>query len=113
MSSELVPEGIKLFSQPGTGKVERMISSTQPGRVEFQATYWPARLYHPEHEVTLVPDDPVTVVGRQGITLLVVPVSEVQESDSQEGAVEQRKAIASHISGWTQKIRSVFALAHK
>ena len=113
MSPELVPEDIKLFSQPGTGKVERMISSTQPGRVQFQATYWPARLYHSGCEVTLVPDDPVTVIGRQGITLLVVPVSEVQESDAQESVVEQQKAIASHISGWTQKIRSVFALAHK
>lgn len=116
MSSEPAPEEITLFPEPSPGKVEQTIATTQPGRVEFQATYWPARFYHCEGEVTLVPDDPVMVVGRQGITLLVVPVSVMPQANLQDGATEKGKvldsagaknAIASSLSAWTQKFSSI------
>lgn len=64
---------IKLFPSRGNGTVEQTITSEKAGRVKYQATYWPARLYRNE-PVTLEPNDKVYVVGRQGLTLLVVPV---------------------------------------
>jgi uncharacterized protein (DUF697 family) len=73
--SESALHKIKLFSSIGTGIVEKTITPTQPGRIKYQASYWPARLYSKDEQVTLLPDDPVSVVGRQGITLLVVPVN--------------------------------------
>ncbi len=75
MNASLTRYEIKLFSKPGTGIVEETITETQSGRVKFQATYWPARYYGQDNQVTLLPNDQVTVLGRQGITLLVVPVS--------------------------------------
>lgn len=66
---------ITLFSSRGKGVVEETITPEKPGRVRYQATSWPARLYH-DAPVTLLPKDPVYVVGRQGLTLLVVPASD-------------------------------------
>lgn len=77
---ESYPDEIIPFSQPGTGTVEEAITPTQPGRVRFQATSWPARLYNPEAQVTLEPNDSVDVVARQNITLLVVPSVSPQDS---------------------------------
>lgn len=69
------PNQISLFPEPAAGIVEETITPTQPGRVRFQCTSWPARFYNLEGEATLAPDDQVDVVGRQGVTLFVVPVS--------------------------------------
>ena len=107
MSSES-PEKIMIFSKPGIGEVEQIITETQPGRVKFQATYWPARLHNPEYEITLVPNTPVTVIGREGITLLVVPVSEMEQSNLEAEGEIKEKAIAFKRSGWTQKFGSLF-----
>lgn len=75
MNASLTRYEIKLFSKPATGIVEETITATVPGRVRFQATHWPARLYGQYNQVTLLPNDLVMVVGRQGLTLLVVPVN--------------------------------------
>lgn len=75
MSLELTTSKVKLFACAGIGKVEQTITSTMPGRVKFQTTYWPARLYLQDTQTTLLPEDTVNVIGRQGITLLVVPLS--------------------------------------
>lgn len=75
MNSSLTSYEIKLFSQPGTGVVEEAITAIRPGRVKFRATYWPARYYGQDNQATLLPNAQVIVVGRQGITLLVVPVN--------------------------------------
>ncbi|HEY9728126.1 MAG TPA: NfeD family protein [Chroococcales cyanobacterium] len=74
MSPALSSNQIKLFSKPGTGRVEKTIAPEQPGRVQFQGSYWPARLYDPECQATLLPDEAIAVVGRQGITMLVLPI---------------------------------------
>lgn len=66
--SPIVPLG-------GIGKVKQAITSSKPGRIYYRATYWPARfseLYEPQ---TIIPGEQVRVVGRQGLTLLVVPES--------------------------------------
>ena len=55
-------------------RVERTISGYYPGRVYFQATYWPARLQYPQFLDRLLPGEMVTVVASEGLTLLVAPV---------------------------------------
>lgn len=106
MNPELAPEEITRFPQPGIGKVEQTITPTQPGRVKFQATYWPARLYAPEYDVTLMPDETVTVIGRQGITLLVAPFSEAADSNL-SGNKAKPGNVGSRFSTWTQKLGSI------
>jgi membrane protein implicated in regulation of membrane protease activity len=63
---ELFPEAIE-------GVVEETISSLHPGRVECLGTYWPAQIYKFECQLTLIPEQTVCVIGRVGITLLVIP----------------------------------------
>ncbi|NET32063.1 MAG: hypothetical protein F6K19_08675 [Cyanothece sp. SIO1E1] len=74
MELSAILEQSQLFPFIGDGKVERTITPRQPGRVYFQATYWPARFYQPNCQVTVCPGEPVKVVGRDGLTLLIVPV---------------------------------------
>ncbi|NET38966.1 MAG: hypothetical protein F6K19_44500, partial [Cyanothece sp. SIO1E1] len=66
----------QLFSCTTDGKVERTISPFHPGRVYFQATYWPARFYDASCQVIASPGDPVKVMGREGLTLLVMPADD-------------------------------------
>jgi len=106
MSSES-PTKITLFPKPGKGIIEEIITTSQPGRVNFQATYWPARLYNPEQKVNLLPNTPVTIIGREGITLLVVPISETQESNKDANSVTGKAALNYQRSGWTQKFGSL------
>ena len=62
---------VKLFGQPGTGKVEKEINHTQPGRVKWRASSWPAQFYQTDNQEMILPGEQVSVVGRHGITLLV------------------------------------------
>jgi membrane protein implicated in regulation of membrane protease activity len=63
---------VKLFPEVGYGIVEKTITSTQVGRVRFQGSTWKARLYSPDAS-PLMYGDSVKILGRQGITLLVMP----------------------------------------
>ena len=58
----------------GRGIVERTITPSTPGRVYFQASYWPARFFQPDASSDLHPGAPVEVVDRDGLTLLVKPL---------------------------------------
>ena len=64
----------------GRGTINRLVTAEHPGRVYFQATYWPARLCQPATLRELHPGDPVEVVGRDGLTLLVKPLPQWRES---------------------------------
>ena len=64
---------VKLFKKPGNGQVKETINQDQPGRVKWKASYWPAQFYQTEAHVSILPGEQVQVVGRQGITLLVMP----------------------------------------
>ncbi|HEY9850110.1 MAG TPA: NfeD family protein [Leptolyngbyaceae cyanobacterium] len=75
MVSLFAPTEIEMFSEVVMGTVEKTISQNQPGRVKCLGSYWPARFYHANCDVVVFPDQVVKVVGRQGITMLVVPVS--------------------------------------
>jgi membrane protein implicated in regulation of membrane protease activity len=62
------------------GIVKRTITPQLSGRVYFQSTYWPARLLSPATCEGLQPGDPVEVVGREWLTLLVQPLAQRRES---------------------------------
>lgn len=63
-------------------RVERTIYRYDPGRVYFQATYWPARLEQPQFLERLLPGTKVKVLGRDGLTLLVAPVQHPRQNIS-------------------------------
>lgn len=64
---------VELFKKTGLGKVERTIAPNQKGRVFFEGTYWPARWHFPTEIGIAEVETWVTVLGRQGLTLLVQP----------------------------------------
>jgi membrane protein implicated in regulation of membrane protease activity len=60
------------FAEVAQGYVEETITPTQVGRIRFRGSFWKAELA--DCTCRLVkPGELVQVVGRQGITLLVVP----------------------------------------
>jgi membrane protein implicated in regulation of membrane protease activity len=69
---------VELFKEPKTARVERTITARLKGRVFFEGTYWPARVYETAEglvgDYALDVSSWVTVIGRQGLTLLVVPL---------------------------------------
>ncbi|MCU0523822.1 MAG: NfeD family protein [Elainella sp. Prado103] len=79
LSSSNLSSNIELFAQPGIGEVVKAIAPNRRGRVRFRASFWPARLYsetspHSSAQVPALPTEKVAVVGRDGITLLVMPM---------------------------------------
>jgi membrane protein implicated in regulation of membrane protease activity len=72
--SIVFPETIEVFPQPVLGKVDQSIAPRQPGRVNALGSIWYARFYDKSYESIMNPGDRVAVVGRQGITLLVMPI---------------------------------------
>ena len=73
----------ELFPFSGIGKVEETISAEQLGRVRFQATYWRARFQQPSYPQEISPGNKIRIVGREGLTLLVVPL-EAKEANTSE-----------------------------
>lgn len=63
----------------GLGRVERTINGYYSGRVYFKATYWPAKLEHPQAMCRLLPGTWVRVIGRDGLTLLISPIKEKKD----------------------------------
>jgi membrane protein implicated in regulation of membrane protease activity len=70
-----LPNRIELFAAPVEAVVERPADATRPGRVKTMGTTWNARLYEFEDQIAIASGDRVLVVGRQGITLLIVPLA--------------------------------------
>lgn len=80
MSLTIFPETIQLFSQPSLGSVDWAIAPNSPGRVNFQATTWPARCYQTDGRTVIQPHQLVQIIGMQGITLLVQPITELDKN---------------------------------
>ena len=76
MSLTFLPETTEWFSCPQLGKVEQTITPSQQGRIRFMATFWFARLYRPNahNQIELLPGTTVKILGRQGLTLIIVPL---------------------------------------
>ncbi|MCG8368036.1 MAG: NfeD family protein [Pseudanabaenales cyanobacterium] len=66
---------VELFEKPGLGRVDKAIAPNHRGRVFFEGTYWPARLYSADAPLMAIAEveSAVSVLGRQGLTLLVRP----------------------------------------
>jgi len=79
MSLTFAPETIEFFPQSAIGEVEQTITLHQRGRVRFMATTWFARFYQPNAQREVLPGTPVKVIGREGLTLLVVAVGDDQQ----------------------------------
>ena len=63
----------EIMEQTMPGVVEQAIAGHLPGRVKVMGVSWTARLCIPDHRYVLSPGTPVTVFGRRGNTLLVLP----------------------------------------
>ncbi|RZM79554.1 NfeD family protein [Leptolyngbya iicbica] len=63
----------ELFEQTMHGEVEQTIAGHLPGRVKVMGVSWTARLCIPDGRYVLPSGTPVTVFGRRGNTLLVLP----------------------------------------
>jgi len=74
MSLFKLPETTELFTQVELGEVEQTITLHQRGRVRFMATSWFARFYQLNGQTEALTGTTVNVVGRQGLTLLVMPL---------------------------------------
>jgi membrane protein implicated in regulation of membrane protease activity len=80
MSPAYFPDTVQLFPRPGFGSVDWAIAPNCPGRVSFQATTWPAKLYQTDGRTVIQPHQLVQIVGMQGITLLVQPITELDRN---------------------------------
>lgn len=58
--------------ESGQGVVIQPIAPRRPGQIKFQGTYWQAELAQPSYG-KIDAGESIEVVGRRGITLLVVP----------------------------------------
>ncbi|MBW4694675.1 MAG: NfeD family protein [Lyngbya sp. HA4199-MV5] len=76
MSLIVAPETIEFFAQAAIGEVEQTITRNQRGRVKFLATTWFARFYQSTAQTQALPGTRVKVIGREGLTLLVVAVGD-------------------------------------
>jgi membrane protein implicated in regulation of membrane protease activity len=69
---------VELFKVPKTARVERTITTRDKGRVFYEGSYWPAKVYDRGEgslaDYALDVSSWVTVIGRHGLTLLVLPV---------------------------------------
>ena len=73
-----------MFDRPQNGTVSAEIRANQDGRVEYDATTWPAKLYLAKsHQDTFPVGEKVRVIGREGITLLVISQHQVWEQTPQ------------------------------
>lgn len=70
-SSTKLPVTTELFARPALGEVMKTISLDQRGRVKFEATYWFARFYSSHSQDRAEPGTLVSVIGREGLTLLI------------------------------------------
>lgn len=64
----------EMFPQGIPGIVVKPIAILQPGQIKFQGQYWRAQLHEFSCHATLLPDQPVLAVGRENITLIVIPM---------------------------------------
>lgn len=75
MKSLIIPTEVEVFPEPLRGTVDKTISPQKAGRVKCLGSFWPARLYQSDCQMTIMPEESVNIVAIQGITLLVVPLS--------------------------------------
>ena len=101
------PETIELFPYQLTALVEEPITATAPGRVEFQTSHWFAEFYQVDYQA-IEPGTVVKVVGRRGLTLLVLPLACEMRLPQNFELLSGNKN-CSRSSHWWQWLGSIFA----
>ena len=71
MSRFFRADKVQFLPEPVVAWVEEQITPNQAGRVSCQGSSSPAQFYSPHTEFRLLPNEAVSVIGTQGITLLV------------------------------------------
>lgn len=108
MSLTSLPEAIEWFAYVELGEVEEAITTHQRGRVRFMATSWFARFYQSDAQTEVLPGTTVRVIGRQGLTLLVIPVDD-EDIQAQVLVGDRSESSQSRWRDWLQQISSVFS----
>ena len=107
MSLPYLPETVELFPHTMTATVDETLIASAPGRVEFQASYWFAEFYQGDYG-KIEPGTVVRVLGRRGLTLLVLPLT-CEICLHQKFRLSQEITNASRSLSWLQWFCSVFA----
>ncbi|WP_353259313.1 NfeD family protein [Prochlorothrix hollandica] len=106
-TASVLHQQIELFKTQTTALVAETICPDQPGRIKYQSSYWPARFYHSDCPLTVTPGNSVTVVGRLGITVLVVPENYLSPEDLRRLGSRPRSWLRSlwlrSLWGWWRK----------
>jgi hypothetical protein len=71
--NSFTPRPITLFPELVSGIVDREISTQRSGIVRHSGCLWQASPYSPYQDGVFSIDDKVSIAGRQGNTLLVLP----------------------------------------
>jgi membrane protein implicated in regulation of membrane protease activity len=74
MRAFLLKRKTEKFPEPMIGVVEQAIATNQTGRVKVLGTSWPAKFHQVETSIVILPDEEVYIIGRCGLTMLVIPV---------------------------------------
>ena len=67
---KVMPKPVQ-FKEPMEGIVAQAIAPNKPGRIKCKSSYWPAKFYNNDCKDRLEENQQVSVIGREGITLLV------------------------------------------
>ena len=67
LETEMFPRGLPC-------RVTRAVRALDRGRAQFNGSSWFARLYEINCSTTLLPGQPALAVGRQGTTLIIMPL---------------------------------------
>jgi membrane-bound ClpP family serine protease len=102
VSLTVAPDTIEFFAQAAIGQVEQPITQHQRGRVKFMATTWFARFYQPTAQTQALAGTRVKVIGREGLTLLVVAVGDDQRQLQMSAARPEtaQLSLLQQISAW-------------
>ncbi|NJN90602.1 MAG: hypothetical protein HC878_09690 [Leptolyngbyaceae cyanobacterium SL_5_14] len=107
MSLIVAPDTVEFFPQAKPGKVEQIITSNRQGRVQFMGTSWFAQFHQPNGKELALPGTFVKVIGRQGLTLLVVSIG--NDGVRPQMLIGGSKANQSVILRFIQQMGSAFA----
>ncbi|MDA0269126.1 MAG: NfeD family protein [Cyanobacteria bacterium] len=67
---------IEPFQTPALGLIDRAVEGDVRGRIRYGGTIWFARPHIPGLGLTFAIGDAVTIIARQGNTLLIAPTSD-------------------------------------
>ena len=68
-----VPNKTQIFPSPVKGIVEKEIFGNQSGSIKYDGSFWRAKLHQTDDIKNIPVGQTVSVIGREGNTLLVIP----------------------------------------